>query len=426
VSRSNNDPYPSADSSSRISIARSIISDPKILLLDEATSALDPRAERVVQDAIDKVSANKTTLIIAHKLATVMAADNIAVMNNGKVHEQGTHADLLAADGLYAAMVRAQDLGTGEGQPETDAKPARESAEEDHQEGEANPRLALQRAKSTAQSLAEKGQDDQYAASTLNYSLLRCIFTMLKEQPDLYRWYLVILLVYLATAGTYPGQAILYSRLIRVFTLTGPEAQSQANFYALMFFIIALVNLVAFFILGMVTNKLGQILTHRVRKELVERIIHLDQEFFDRPENSSGALTSKLSSVPSAIQELMSQNIGLILNVIVNVLACSIVGICFGWKLGLTLTFAGLTIIVAGGYVRIRLDQKLEASTEEQYASSAGLASEAVTSIRTVSLLTMESSVLEEYAKTLDVIVTTVIRSLVSKLPSRVIPHPFR
>lgn len=372
-----------------------------------------------MQDAIDKVSANKTTLVIAHKLATVMAADNIAVMNNGKVYEQGTHAELLAADGLYAAMVRAQDLGTGsDDKQEARDESGNESAEEQDPGPETNPRLALQRTKSTAQSLAEKGQNDQYAASTLNYSLLRCIYTMLKEQPDLYGWYVVILLVYLATAGTYPGQAILYSRLIRVFTLTGPEAQNQADFYALMFFIIALVNLIAFFILGMVTNKLGQILTHRVRKEMVERIIHLDQEFFDRPDNSSGALTSKLSSVPSAIQELMSQNIGLILNVIVNVLACSIVGIAFGWKLGLTLTFAGLTIIVAGGYVRIRLDQQLEASTESQYASSAGLASEAVTSIRTVSLLTMESSVLEEYAKTLDGIVTTVIRSLVSTTPS--------
>ena len=85
----------------RISIARSIVSNPRILLFDEATSALDPRAEKVVQDALDRVSKDKTTLVIAHKLATIMSADNIAVMNSGKVVEQGTHHELLECDGLY-------------------------------------------------------------------------------------------------------------------------------------------------------------------------------------------------------------------------------------------------------------------------------------------------------------------------------------
>jgi ATP-binding cassette, subfamily B (MDR/TAP), member 1 len=95
----------------RVSIARSIISVPKILLCDEATSALEPRAEKVVQNALNRVSANKPTLVIAHKLATVMAADNIAVMSNGKVIEQGNHSELLERDGLCAAIVRAQNLG---------------------------------------------------------------------------------------------------------------------------------------------------------------------------------------------------------------------------------------------------------------------------------------------------------------------------
>ena len=95
----------------RIAIARSIISEPRTLLCDKATSALDSRAEKAVQDALDCVSAKKTTLIIAHKLATVIVADNIAVIVNGQVVEQGTHHELLECNGLYATMVRAQDLG---------------------------------------------------------------------------------------------------------------------------------------------------------------------------------------------------------------------------------------------------------------------------------------------------------------------------
>jgi ATP-binding cassette subfamily B (MDR/TAP) protein 1 len=397
----------------RISIARSIVADPKILLFDEATSALDPRAERVVQTALNRVSVNKTTLIIAHKLATVMAADNIAVMANGRVVEQGTHSELLERDGLYAAMVRAQDLGAGATDKESsDLLQKREEVEDNEKTNFAIDAALTKEAR--AESSMLQPEADKLVAGTLNFSLIKCILIMLKEHPDLYPWYILITLVYLTVGGTQPAQAIIFSRLIRVFTLESAEGKRQADFYALMFFVLALVNLVGYFLIGIAYNTLGQKLTHRYRREMVERIIHFDQDFFDQPENSSGALTAKLSSVPSAVQELMSANLGLMLNVIVNIIATSVVAIAFGWKLGLTLVFAGLTVIVAGGYIRIRLDQKLEASTEEQFASSAGLASEAVSSIRTVSFLALERSVMREYSETLDGIVNKVIRSLVS------------
>jgi len=398
----------------RLSIARSIVADPKILLFDEATSALDPRAEKVVQTALNRVSMNKTTLIIAHKLATVMAADNIAVMTSGRVVEQGTHSELLERDGLYAAMVRAQDLGAGTADKDSSLLPQKREDIDDVEKS----KFAIDTSSTKegcVNSNASHSEADELVAGTLNFSLVKCILIMLKEHPDLYPWYILISIVYLTVGGTQPAQAIIFSRLIRVFTLTGSEGQNQADFYALMFFVLALVNLVAYFLIGVAYNTLGQTLTHRYRKEMIERIIHFDHDFFDRPENSSGALTAKLSSVPSAVQELMSANLGLMLNVIVNIIATSVVAIAFGWKLGLTLVFAGLTVIVAGGYIRIRLDQKLEASTEEQFASSAGLASEAVSSIRTVSFLALERSVMREYSETLDGIVNKVIRSLVRR-----------
>src|SRR4051812_24237360 len=95
----------------RIAIARSIISNPKILLLDEATSALDPKAEKVVQDALNRVSEGRTTITIAHRLSTIKRAENIAVISNGEIVEQGTHEELIELDRHYAALVRAQDLG---------------------------------------------------------------------------------------------------------------------------------------------------------------------------------------------------------------------------------------------------------------------------------------------------------------------------
>jgi ATP-binding cassette subfamily B (MDR/TAP) protein 1 len=97
----------------RIAIARSIISDPQVLLLDEPTSALDSHAARIVQKALDNVSRDRTTLIIAHNLSTIKHADNIVVVGKGSVIEQGTHESLVAADGVYARMVEAQTLIVG-------------------------------------------------------------------------------------------------------------------------------------------------------------------------------------------------------------------------------------------------------------------------------------------------------------------------
>ncbi|MCX3288274.1 ABC transporter ATP-binding protein [Streptomyces sp. NEAU-H22] len=90
----------------RLAIARTILRDPPVLILDEATSALDTRTEAAVQDAIDALSANRTTLTIAHRLSTVRGADQIVVLDSGRAVERGTHEELLEEGGRYAALVR--------------------------------------------------------------------------------------------------------------------------------------------------------------------------------------------------------------------------------------------------------------------------------------------------------------------------------
>jgi ATP-binding cassette, subfamily B, bacterial len=92
----------------RIAIARAILRNAPVLLLDEATSALDSESERAIQDAFETISANRTTLVIAHRLATVLKADVIAVMEGGRVIDQGTHHELLARGGLYARLAELQ------------------------------------------------------------------------------------------------------------------------------------------------------------------------------------------------------------------------------------------------------------------------------------------------------------------------------
>lgn len=94
----------------RIAIARAILKNPPILILDEATSALDSESERLVSEALNNATKNRTVLVIAHRISTIKDADNIIVIKDKKVIEQGTHEQLMRKKGNYYQLVKAQDL----------------------------------------------------------------------------------------------------------------------------------------------------------------------------------------------------------------------------------------------------------------------------------------------------------------------------
>lgn len=181
----------------RIAIARSIISNPPILLLDEATSALDPKAEKLVQAALDNVSANRTTVTIAHKLSTIQQADNIAVLSGGRLIEQGSHADLLGRNGAYSRLVNAQDLERANEKETSEAEdfPDMESQKE---VGRSARQLTLKRTVSSTGSALDAGRQ-QSTKETMGYGLLKCLGLLIKEQPEL--WYLYALTAVVSILG---------------------------------------------------------------------------------------------------------------------------------------------------------------------------------------------------------------------------------
>jgi subfamily B ATP-binding cassette protein MsbA len=92
----------------RLAIARVLLRDPRILILDEATSALDTQSERLIQDAMEKLMRNRTALVIAHRLSTVVNANRILVMDHGRIVDSGRHEELLAREGLYRDLYQLQ------------------------------------------------------------------------------------------------------------------------------------------------------------------------------------------------------------------------------------------------------------------------------------------------------------------------------
>ncbi|KAI4694089.1 uncharacterized protein J4E84_002669 [Alternaria hordeiaustralica] len=382
----------------RLAIARSIVSEPTVLLLDEATSALDPKAEKIVQQALERVSQGRTTIVIAHKLSTIRNADNIAVMAAGIVVEQGSHDELLAAGGAYARLVRAQDLGQAEGEEQEDQDFAAE-------------KIDLVRTQTQASAIGQEAKVSD--KDGINYNLVKCAWIVLKEQGALWKCFLILGIATLAGGATYPAQAILFSRVVEAFQLSSKRAVEQGDFYSLMFFVVAIGNLVVYGAVGWASNVVAQVVARVYRREIFDLVLKQDMAFFDDQDNASGALASKLGAYPDALRDLMGFNLMLIFINIVNIVSSSILAIVVGWKLGLVVVFGAMPPIVFSGYLRIRLEFKLEDLTGKRFASSAALASEAVSAIRTVSSLALERHILARYEDRLRGVARDGIKALV-------------
>ncbi|MCJ1472803.1 GTPase-activating protein [Lambiella insularis] len=400
----------------RIAIARAMVSDPKILLLDEATSALDTKSEGVVQAALDVAAKGRTTIVIAHRLSTIKTADNIVVMSQGRIVEQGTHDELLEKEGAYYNLVEAQRISAerqednatdsaslGETEGELYKKPSSESPnvfEVDPDDANIANKLNRTTTEKSLSSVVLQNRKESSGTQYPLWALIKLIAGFNKKEIGIM---LIGLFFSIIAGGGNPTQAVFFGESIVALSL--PPAmydrlQSQVSFWSLMYLMLAFVQIIAFSGQGIVFAYCSERLIHRARDQAFRTMLRQDIAFFDKEENSAGALTSFLSTETTHLAGISGSTLGTLLVVTTTLVAAISVSCAIGWKLALVCT-STIPILLGCGFLRFWMLARFASRSKKAYEASASYACEATSAVRTVASLTREQDVWEHYHETL-------------------------
>ncbi|KAI0267305.1 P-loop containing nucleoside triphosphate hydrolase protein [Gloeopeniophorella convolvens] len=394
----------------RIAIARAIVSDPRILLLDEATSALDTQSEGIVQDALDKAAAGRTTITIAHRLSTIKDADCIYVVGEGVIIEKGRHNELLRDEnGAYARLVAAQKLREARevvggadieeyASEQTAASPAdiEKEALEEVPLGRRNTHRSLASEIIEQRKLQDGGQKEH------EYSMFYLFRRMGSINRGEWKKYLFGTLAAIATGCVFPAFGIVWAQAVTGFSDSNShERRHDGDRNALWSFIISLLAMMAIGYQNYLFASSAASLTSKLRSLSFRAILRQDIEYFDRDENNSGAIVSNLSDGPQKINGLAGVTLGAIVQAFATVVAGLIIGLIFIWKVGLV-GLGCIPLLLSTGYIRLRVVVLKDQRNKKAHEESAQLACEAAGAIRTVASLTREDDCLDLYSKSLE------------------------
>ncbi|RDW62004.1 hypothetical protein BP6252_11437 [Coleophoma cylindrospora] len=392
----------------RISVARALVRDPRILILDEATASLDSASELRVQTAIEKAAAGRTLITIAHRLSTIKNTDNIIVMRDGRILEEGTHTNLLARDGAYADLVRLQNVNSRgvEDRVSTRSFVTDDSVEESKDKSETG--RSLESAESL-QDNSEKETDKKAPNSSVEDVELgpsRSMGSMLKAVGPIFRPYPLQLLTAFISAivcgGSYSACAVIFGNTIGDLSPCNGESsiRSSGNFWGLMFFVLAIIeffaNLISWSTFGFVAEKV----LHKVRILSFRSLLQQDLAWHQSDGRTPSVLLSFITKDGNALAGLTGSTVGTIVSILVNLVAAIILTHIIAWKIALV-CLSVVPLMLGAGYMHLMTLSRFAERHESAFTKSIGITVEAVNSIKTVASLSLEEEVLGTYRRSL-------------------------
>ncbi|KAE8008384.1 hypothetical protein FH972_004903 [Carpinus fangiana] len=399
----------------RVAIARAILKDPRILLLDEATSALDAESERVVQEALDRIMVNRTTVIVAHRLSTVRNADMISVIHRGKIVEKGSHSELIKdPEGAYFQLIRLQEVNKESEQSADNQNKSEITFELFRQSSLRNsPRKSFLRSLSQGSSLNSGSgrsfsltafglptevppvHDDAVAKPVEKFpkvSIRRLAYLNKPELPIL----LLGAIAAIINGAILPMFGILLSRVIKSFFEPPQQLRKDSNFWAMMFVILGVVSFLAIPARAYLLSVAGSKLIERIRVMCFEKLVRMEIGWFDEPEHSSGSIGARLSADAATVRALVGDALGQTLHVIASAVAGLVIAFVASWQLAF-IVLALIPLIGINGYVQLKFMKGFSEDAKMMYEEASQVANDAVGSIRTVASFCAEEKVMRLY-----------------------------
>lgn len=391
----------------RIAIARALVKNPKILLLDEATSALDTQSESIVQGALDKARAGRTTIVIAHRLSTIRTADVIAGFSDGQVVEQGSHKELMAKKGVYYSLVMQQSSGkpdekveeetsSDEGSLFDSSDMEEEVIDEVTVENGGTQHVAVsngsvRRRPSKRKSKKTKGKKEKTKKKEKGEKAEEVPFTRILalNKPE-WPYLLTGTFASLIGGAVYPCVAILFAKIIGVFAEVDPEVKRQKTLmFSLLFLAIGTVAFITYFLQGFMFGKSGELLTLRLRKQVFSAMMRQDISWFDDSENAVGVLTTKLATDASLVKGAAGSRLGLATNTVCALTIAIVVAFINSWQLTL-LILACVPFLIGANFIQMRATAGHAFKDQGALEQSGKISTETVENFKTVVSLTRE------------------------------------